>query len=101
MDEAPSGSDSTAVRVHCAWSLRVEFDAPPRVLDDGVGRRRAAPDEGGVGVGTWTAPDERFPRLDLARARFISSGAGSWMAAARSGVSGKRAISSPTRALDV
>jgi methyltransferase (TIGR00027 family) len=64
--------DSTAVRVALWRALHVEVDPPPHVLEDNVGLKLAAPDEG------WRRRpdmDPHFTRLFraaiVARARFI------------------------------
>ncbi len=43
-------ADSTAVRVALCRALHVRVDPPPHVLEDGVGLRLAAPEEG------WLSP---------------------------------------------
>jgi len=72
MADARSAPDSTAVRVALWRALHLEVDVPPRVLDDDVGLRLAAPDEG------WRRRADMDPRLTsrarasiVARARFI------------------------------
>jgi methyltransferase (TIGR00027 family) len=69
MTAAPDG---TAVRVALWRALHAELDAPPHVLEDAVGLRLAAPDEG------WRKrpdmdPDQTklFRAAIVARARFI------------------------------
>jgi methyltransferase (TIGR00027 family) len=64
--------DSTAVRVALWRALHVEVDPPPHVLEDEIGLRLAAPDDG------WRRrPDmdphftSRFRAAIVARARFI------------------------------
>jgi methyltransferase (TIGR00027 family) len=64
--------DSTAVRVALWRALHVEVDAPPHVLEDTVGLRLAAPDEG------WRQRPDMHPEGTrpfrasiVARARFI------------------------------
>ncbi|WP_437288362.1 class I SAM-dependent methyltransferase [Sorangium sp. So ce406] len=65
-------ADPTAVRVALWRAMHVELDAPPHVLEDDVGLRLAAPDDG------WRQrPDmdphatRRFRASIVARARFI------------------------------
>jgi methyltransferase (TIGR00027 family) len=64
--------DSTAVRVALWRAMHVEIDAPPHILEDGIGLRLAAPDE------SWRSRPDMDPgatRLFRAsivtRARFI------------------------------
>ena len=45
-DKPAAVPDSTAVRVALWPALHVEIDAPPYVLEDTIGLRLAAPDEG-------------------------------------------------------
>ncbi len=70
-DEA-AAPDSTAVRVALWRALHVEADAPPHVLEDDIGLKLAAPDEG------WRSrPDmhvegtRSFRAAIVGRARFI------------------------------
>ncbi|WP_437949395.1 class I SAM-dependent methyltransferase [Sorangium sp. So ce296] len=73
MPEKPmTGADATAVRVALWRAMHVQIDAPPHVLDDEVGLKLAAPDDG------WRQrPDmnpgatSRFRASIVARARFI------------------------------
>jgi methyltransferase (TIGR00027 family) len=65
-------ADSTAVRVALWRAMHVEIDPPPHVLEDQIGLRLAAPDDG------WQSrPDmhpqgtSRFRASIVARARFI------------------------------
>jgi methyltransferase (TIGR00027 family) len=67
-----SKPDSTAVRVALWRALHVEVDAPPHVLDDTLGLRLAAPDDG------WRARPDMHPEGTrsyrasiVARARFV------------------------------
>lgn len=71
-DEATAAPDSTAVRVALWRAMHVEVDAPPHVLEDEVGLRVAAPEDG------WRSRPDMDPRLTagfrawvVARARFI------------------------------
>ncbi len=66
------GPDSTAVRVALWRALHIEVDAAPHVLEDTVGLRLAAPDEG------WRQRPDMNPEFTrpfrasiVARARFI------------------------------
>ena len=68
-DPAP---ESTAARVALWRALHVEIDPPPHVLEDGIGLRLLAPDEG------WRARGDMDPQFTrpfrasiVARARFI------------------------------
>ena len=45
-DEQPAAPDSTAVRVALWRALHVQVDPPPHVLQDEIGLRLAAPDDG-------------------------------------------------------
>jgi methyltransferase (TIGR00027 family) len=45
-DDKPAAADSTAVRVALWRAMHVQVDAPPYVLEDEIGLRIAAPDEG-------------------------------------------------------
>src|SRR6266704_5559689 len=70
--EPTAAPDSTAVRVALWRALHVQVDPPPHVLEDEIGLRLAAPDEG------WRRrPDmdphamRQFRASILARARFI------------------------------
>ncbi len=64
-------ADSTAVRVALWRALHVQRDAPPHVIEDEVGLRLAAPEDGWQDrpdMSPFTAP---FRASILARARFI------------------------------
>jgi methyltransferase (TIGR00027 family) len=64
--------DSTAVRVALWRALHVEVDAPPHVLEDTVGLKLAAPDEGWRLRGDMHPEGTRMFRASIvARARFI------------------------------
>jgi methyltransferase (TIGR00027 family) len=71
-DERTAAPDNTAVRVALWRALHVEVDAPPHVLEDEIGLRLVAPDDG------WRSRpdmDPGFTRLFrasiVARVRFI------------------------------
>jgi methyltransferase (TIGR00027 family) len=71
-DEQTAAADGTAVRVALWRAMHVQVDPPPHVLDDEIGLRLAAPDDG------WRhRPDmdpagtSRFRAAIVARARFI------------------------------
>lgn len=71
-DERTAAPDSTAVRVALWRALHVEVDPPPHVLEDEIGLRLAAPDDG------WRRRPDMDPHFTsqfrasiVARARFI------------------------------
>ena len=71
-DKADVAADSTAIRVALWRAMHVQFDPPPHVLEDEIGLRLAAPDDG------WRRrPDmdplrtSQFRASIVARARFI------------------------------
>jgi methyltransferase (TIGR00027 family) len=71
-DKQTAAADGTAVRVALWRALHVQVDLPPHVLEDEIGLRLAAPDDG------WrNRPDmdpagtSRFRAAIVARARFI------------------------------
>ncbi|MEV0280224.1 class I SAM-dependent methyltransferase [Streptomyces sp. NPDC050610] len=71
-DEQNEAPDSTAVRVALWRALHVQHDPPPHVLEDEVGLRLAAPDDG------WRQRPDMDPRgtstfraAIVARARFV------------------------------
>jgi methyltransferase (TIGR00027 family) len=71
-DEQPVAPDSTAVRVALWRAMHVQVDPPPHVLEDEIGLRLAAPEEG------WRRRPDMDPRGTspfrasiVARARFI------------------------------
>ncbi|HEX3850686.1 MAG TPA: class I SAM-dependent methyltransferase, partial [Polyangiaceae bacterium] len=71
-DQQPLAPESTAVRVALWRAMHLQIDAPPHVLEDEVGLRLAAPDEG------WRSRPDMDPRFTapfrasiVGRARFI------------------------------
>lgn len=71
-DDSVATPDSTAVRVALWRALHIQLDAPPHVLEDEVGLRLVAPDEG------WRQRPDMDPHFTrpfraaiVARARFI------------------------------
>lgn len=71
-DERSEAPDSTAVRVALWRAMHVRVDSPPHVIEDEIGLRLAAPDEG------WRRRPDMDPRgtsgfraAIVARARFI------------------------------
>ena len=71
-DERNEGPDSTAVRTALWRALHVRADPPPHVIEDEIGLRLAAPDEG------WRRRPDMDPRgtsgfraAIVARARFV------------------------------
>src|SRR5947207_10301529 len=67
-----AGPDSSAVRVALWRALHVELDPPPHVLEDEIGLRLAAPDEGWRRRPDMDADATRAFRASIvARARFI------------------------------
>ena len=72
MSDKPAAPDSTAVRVALWRALHVEVDAPPHVLDDTIGLRLTAPEEGWRQRGDMHPEGTRLFRASIvARARFI------------------------------
>src|SRR6476661_5992518 len=63
--------DSTAVRVALWRALHVEVDSPPHVLDDEVGLKLAAPDDGWRSRPDMSPFTRPFRAAIVARARFI------------------------------
>src|SRR5262250_3468450 len=63
--------DSTAVRVALWRALHVEVDPPPHVLEDEVGLKLAAPDDGWRSLPDVSAFTRPFRASVVARARFI------------------------------
>src|SRR5690348_4928646 len=71
-DKPPAEADSTAVRVALWRALHVEVDPAPHVLEDEIGLRLAAPDEGWRGRPDMDPQGTRpFRASIIARARFI------------------------------
>jgi methyltransferase (TIGR00027 family) len=72
MPEKPKTTpDSTAVRVALWRALHVEVDQPPHVLEDEVGLKLAAPDDGWRSRPDMSAFTRPFRASIVARARFI------------------------------
>jgi methyltransferase (TIGR00027 family) len=70
-EERAAAPDSTAVRVALWRALHVQADAPPHVLEDEVGLRLAAPDDGWRSRPDMSPFTRPFRASILARARFI------------------------------
>jgi methyltransferase (TIGR00027 family) len=71
-DQANEQPDSTAVRVALWRAIHVQHDPPPHVLEDEIGLRLAAPDEGWRGRPDMNPAWTRLFRASIvARARFI------------------------------
>lgn len=70
-DKPSSAPDDTAVRVALWRALHVEVDAPPHVLEDQVGLKLAAPDEGWRGRPDMSPFTRPFRASIVARARYI------------------------------
>ena len=71
-DKNAIAPEDTAVRVALWRALHVEVDAPPHVLEDTIGLRLAAPDEGWRQRGDMHPEGTRMFRASIvARARFI------------------------------
>ena len=72
MPDKAAVPDSTAVRVALWRALHVEVDAPPHVLEDTIGLKLAAPEEGWRQRGDMHPEGTRMFRASIvARARFI------------------------------
>src|SRR5215212_8663407 len=72
MPEKPSaGPDSTAVRVALWRALHVEADPPPHVLEDEVGLKLAAPEDGWRDRPDMSPFTRPFRASIVARGRFI------------------------------
>jgi hypothetical protein len=70
-DERTAAADSSAVRVALWRAMHVQIDSPPHVLEDEIGLRLVAPDDG------WRERPDMDPRATsgyragiVARARF-------------------------------
>src|SRR2546426_10383438 len=71
MHEQVAAPDDTAVRVALWRALHVEVDSPPHVLEDEVGLKLAAPDDGWRSRPDMSAFTRPFRASIVARARFI------------------------------
>src|SRR6266516_1941141 len=70
-DKPNAEADSTAVRVALWRALHVEIDPPPHVLEDELGLKLAAPDDGWRARPDMSAFTRPFRASIVARARFI------------------------------
>jgi methyltransferase (TIGR00027 family) len=70
-DDQAASPDNTAVRVALWRALHLEVDPPPHVLEDGVGLKLAAPDEGWRSRPDMSPFTRPFRASIVARARFI------------------------------
>lgn len=70
-EEQESGPDNTAVRVALWRALHLEADAPPHVLEDGVGLMLVAPDDDWRSRPDMSPFTRPFRASIVARARFI------------------------------
>jgi methyltransferase (TIGR00027 family) len=70
-EDQAAAPDDTAVRVALWRALHVEVDAPPHVLEDEVGLKLAAPDEGWRSRPDMSPFTRPFRASIVARARFI------------------------------
>src|SRR5437763_7123660 len=70
-DEQVTAPDNTAVRVALRRALHVEVDSPPHVLEDEVGLKLAAPDDGWRSRPDMSAFTRPFRASIVARARYI------------------------------
>src|SRR2546428_14022658 len=70
-DKPKRAPDSTAVRVALWRALHVEIDPPPHVLEDELGLKLAAPDDGWRSRPDMSAFTRPFRASIVARARFI------------------------------
>ena len=70
-DEQVVAPDNTAVRVALWRALHVEVDSPPHVLEDEVGLKLAAPDDGWRNRPDMSPFTRPFRASIVARARFI------------------------------
>ena len=72
LDQKSIAPDSTAVRVALWRALHVEIDPPPHVIDDVIGLKLAAPEEGWRYRGDMHPEGTKLFRASIvARARFI------------------------------
>ncbi|XXT19234.1 class I SAM-dependent methyltransferase [Sorangium sp. So ce429] len=71
IEKANGAADSTAVRVALWRALHVEVDPPPHVLEDEVGLKLAAPDDGWRSRPELSPFTRPFRASIVARARFI------------------------------
>ena len=70
-DDQAASPDNTAVRVALWRALHLEVDPPPHVLEDDVGLKLAAPDEGWRSRPDMSPFTRPFRASIVARARFI------------------------------
>ncbi|HKX33594.1 MAG TPA: class I SAM-dependent methyltransferase [Blastocatellia bacterium] len=71
-DQRTAAADGTAVRVALWRAMHVQVDSPPHVLEDEIGLRMAAPDEGWRNRPDMDPVGTRLFRASIvARARFI------------------------------
>src|SRR5256885_16308889 len=70
-DKQVAAPDNTAVRVALWRALHVEVDSPPHVLEDEVGLKLAAPDDGWRSRPDMSSFTRPFRASIVARARFI------------------------------
>src|SRR5438552_15050344 len=70
-DKPKRAPDRTAVRVALWRALHVEIDPPPHVLEDKLGLKLAAPDDGWRSRPDMSAFTRPFRASIVARARFI------------------------------
>jgi methyltransferase (TIGR00027 family) len=70
-DERTKTPDNTAVRVALWRALHVQIDGPPHVIEDEVGLRLAAPDEGWRDRPDMSPFTRPFRASIVARARFV------------------------------
>jgi methyltransferase (TIGR00027 family) len=70
-DDPAASPDNTAVRVALWRALHLEVDPPPHVLEDDVGLKLAAPDEGWRSRPDMSPFTRPFRASIVARARFI------------------------------
>lgn len=71
MPEQDAGPDSTAVRVALWRALHVQIDPPPHVLEDELGLRLVAPEDGWQNRPDMSSFTRPFRASIVARARFI------------------------------